>query len=69
MKSTMTTCLAALLLCTIGAGCTPIEPSARRSTTTVRTDPRPPEDTNLILPPVPAAESAAIPRDRGHDDR
>jgi hypothetical protein len=61
MRSTFTTCLTAALFCTVLAACAPIDPSARRSTTTVRTDPRPPEDTNLIMPPVPASESASIP--------
>ena len=67
MKSALTTCLTTALLCAVVAGCTPVDPSARRSTTTVRTDPRPPEDTNLIMPPVPAPESTSIPGDRNDD--
>jgi hypothetical protein len=51
------------------AGCASVGSSARRTSTTVRTDPRPPEDTNLIMPPVPAPASASIPRDRDDDGR
>ena len=60
MKSSLA--MAAALACALAAGCMPAERTARRSTTTVNVDPRPPDDTNLILPPAP--ESASVPRRR-----
>ena len=51
------TTLALLLACGSAACLAPVPPE-QRSTTAIRTDPRPPEDTNLIPPPVPAPESA-----------
>ena len=60
MKSSLATGLAAALACALAAGCMPVERNARRSSTTVNVDPRPPEDTNVILPPEPV--SASVPR-------
>ena len=69
MKPTHITCFAAAFACTVlVAACTPPATTARRTSTMIRTDPRTPEDTNLIMPPVPVAESAAIPRDRRPTD-
>jgi hypothetical protein len=52
------TILAVLFVCG-AAACVPATTTERRSSTAIRTDPRPPEDTNLIPPPVPAPENAA----------
>jgi hypothetical protein len=60
MKSSLAMGLAAALACALAAGCMPGERTARRSTTTVNVDPRPPDDTNVILPPDPV--SASVPR-------
>jgi len=60
MKSSLAIGFATALACALAAGCMLAERTARRSTTTVNVDPRPPEDTNLILPPEPV--SASIPR-------
>ena len=60
MKCSLAIGFAAALACALAAGCMPAERTARRSTTTVNVDPRPPEDTNVILPPEPV--SASIPR-------
>lgn len=60
MKITISTCFAAALTCLALTGCANDATIARRSVTTIRTDPRPPEDTNLIPPPVPAPESTAV---------
>jgi hypothetical protein len=42
------------------AACVAAPPTERRSSTAIQTDPRPPEDTNLIPPPVPAPDSSTI---------
>jgi hypothetical protein len=60
MKSSLAMGLAAVLACALAAGCMPVQPTARRSTTTANVDPRPPEDTNVILPADPV--SASVPR-------
>ena len=60
MKSSLAMGFAAVIACALAAGCMPAERTARRSTTTVNVDPRPPDDSNIILPPEPA--SASIPR-------
>jgi hypothetical protein len=60
MKITGITCVAAALTCIVLAGCVQDQTVARRSVTTIRTDPRPSEDTNLIPPAVPAPESTAV---------
>jgi hypothetical protein len=60
MKSSLVMGVAAVLACVLAAGCMPVDRITRRSTTTVNVDPRPPDDTNLILPPEPV--SASIPR-------
>jgi len=60
MRSSLAMGFAAVLACALAAGCMPVDGTARRSTTTVNVDPRPPEDTNVILPPEPV--SASIPR-------
>jgi hypothetical protein len=52
------TTLAVLFACA-AAACVPAGNTARRSSTAIRTDPRPPEDTNMIPPPVPEPESVA----------
>ncbi len=48
-----------LALVTMSA-CVAQPPAARRSSTAIRTDPRPPEDTNLIPPPLPEPEASTI---------
>ena len=60
MKTTCTMCLAAALSCIVLAGCVQDQTVARRSITTIRTDPRPPEDTNMIPPAVPSPKSTAV---------
>jgi hypothetical protein len=60
MKSALTMGLAAVLASALAIGCMPVEHTTRRSTTTANVDPRPPEDTNVILPAEPV--SASIPR-------
>lgn len=58
MQAALGATLAVALACAAAACATPTE-TARRSVTTIRTDPRPPEDTNLIPPAVPEPESTA----------
>ena len=60
MNTTLAIGLAAVVACAVAAGCMPADRTARRSTTTVNVDPRPPEDTNVILPSEPV--SASVPR-------
>jgi hypothetical protein len=60
MKSSLAMGFAVVIACALAAGCMPADRTARRSTTTVNVDPRPPEDTNVILPPDPV--STSVPR-------
>ena len=57
MKSSLAMGFAAVLVCALAGGCMPVDRTTRRSTTTVNVDPRPPDDTNVILPPAPTSAS------------